>query len=254
VPPQEGHRGRHPRDNALFAPKWIPLLRSAVQDMSFLLTRRYAETAALKLVGDHYQLTTRHRRAVLRASCSDQSLEHRRSHEVCTRALRGQPMVIDGYNLLIAAESILSGGVLLRGRDGCVRDMASVHGSYRKVVETGAAIRLIGAVLETCAPAPVCWFFDKPVSNSGRLKEMMIAIAKESGWDWDIRLINQVDATVASSDAIAVSSDGWILDRANRWCNVTDLLLERANAAGQVIDLRQEPQTQPGSRNVPSEE
>lgn len=62
---RQGHRGKHPRDEELFARKWIPLLRDAVHDMSFLLTRRYAEAAALKLVGDHYQLTSRHRRAVL---------------------------------------------------------------------------------------------------------------------------------------------------------------------------------------------
>ena len=235
--PQLGHRGKHPRDTVLFAPRWVPLLRDAVHDLSFLLTRRYAESAALTIVGDHYQLTTRHRRAVLRASCSDQSLEHRRQAEVSPREIHGAELAIDGYNLLITAESILSEGVLLRGRDGCVRDMASVHGSYRKVAETEAAIRLLGAALESCAPHTIRWFFDKPVSNSGRLKTMMAAIAEEAGWHWDIQLINKVDETVGSTGGIAVSSDGWILDRAARWCNVTELVIARAKALERVIDL-----------------
>jgi len=237
VPRQQGHRGKHPRDRELFGPKWVPLLRDAVHDMSFLLTRRYAEDPALKLVGDHYQLTTRHRRAVLRAACSDRSFQHRRDSEVPAEDLPGEELAIDGYNLLIVAESILSDGVLLRGRDGCVRDMASVHGSYRKVAETDAALHLIGETLEAWTPKTVCWFFDKPVSNSGRLKALMANIAKEAGWNWDISLINKVDQTVASTGGIAVSSDGWILDRAKRWSNVTDMLIKRAGAAGRVIDL-----------------
>lgn len=241
MPPHQAHRGKHPKDSLLFAPRWIPLLRDAVRDLSFLLTQGYAETAALTLVGDHYQLTARHRRAVLGASCSDQSLERRRKHEVSVSALHAAALVIDGYNLLITAESILSEGILLRGRDGCVRDMASVHGSYRKVTETEAAIRLLGETLETSGAAPVCWYFDRPVSNSGRLKETLAGIAEASGWTWDIRLINRVDETVAFAGDVAVSSDGWILDRADRWCDVTRLLLEQAGAAGRVIDLRQEP-------------
>ncbi|MFO7974639.1 MAG: DUF5616 domain-containing protein, partial [Candidatus Hydrogenedentota bacterium] len=149
---------------------------------------------------------------------------------------------IDGYNLLITTESILSNGVLLRGRDGCVRDMASVHGSYRKVAETGPAIQLMGETLAACAPKTVSWFFDKPVSNSGRLKAIMANAAEQAGWEWDIRLINKVDQKVSLTDGIAVSSDGWILDRAERWCNLTELLLERTGAADRVIDLRLEPQ------------
>ena len=32
-----------------------------------------------------------------------------------------------------------------------------------------------------------------------------------------------------------------ILDRADRWCDLTQLLLEQAGAAGRVVDLRHEP-------------
>ena len=100
---------------------------------------------------------------------------------------------------------------------------------------------MIGETLEATGAAPVSWYFDRPVSNSGRLKETMAGVAEASGWIWDIRLINEVDKTVAAADAVAVSSDGWILDRADRWCDLTQLLLEQAGAAGRVIDLRHKP-------------
>ena len=106
------------------------------------------------------------------------------------------------------------------------------------MAETEAAICLLGAALESCAPGAVTWLFDKPVSNSGRLKTMMAAIAEEAGWHWDIQLITRVDETVSSTGGIAVSSDGWILDRAARWCNVTELVIARAEALERVIDLR----------------
>src|SRR5205807_9495166 len=39
-------------------------------------------------------------------------------------------------------------GILMLGRDRCVRDLSSVHGSYRSVDETDRAIELIGATLD----------------------------------------------------------------------------------------------------------
>ena len=50
---------------------------------------------------------------------------------------------IDGYNVLTTIEAALAGAVIIAGRDGCYRDMASMHGSYRKVEETSPAIELI---------------------------------------------------------------------------------------------------------------
>jgi hypothetical protein len=65
---RQRHRGRHPEDERLFSGKCLPVLRMAVVDLSFLLTRAYARDAALQVVGDHYQLDARHTaRRMLRA-------------------------------------------------------------------------------------------------------------------------------------------------------------------------------------------
>ena len=56
------------------------------------------------------------------------------------QALRGSvELLIDGYNVLTTVESALAHGLLLIGRDGCMRDLASMHGSWRKVDETAIA-------------------------------------------------------------------------------------------------------------------
>src|SRR5207245_4573046 len=96
--------------------------------------------------------------------------------------IRGEALVIDGFNRILHLEVALSGGVLLRCRDGCTRDLASLHGSYRSVVETETAIRLAGEALAELAPRSVEWLLDRPVSNSGRLAQRIETLGREAGW------------------------------------------------------------------------
>ena len=141
MPDQRKHRGPHPDDAKLFAVDQVPPLQTAVRDLSWLLSRGYANPSSLKLVGDRYGLDTRQRLAVGRSACSDAAVSRRQEHQLTEKELRGQDIWIDGYNVLTSIEAALSGGVILRGRDGCTRDMASMHGSYRKVQETLPSIR-----------------------------------------------------------------------------------------------------------------
>ena len=245
MPSKQRHRGQHPSDAQLFAARQIPVLRAAVADLSYLLTRNYAEKAALKLVGDHYQLAKRQRQAVLGAACGDETLRNRRRTGRELTAIAGQSLWIDGYNVLITVESALSGGLLFRGRDGCYRDLASVHGSYKRVEETTPAIRCIGALLEEAAPAEVTWLFDAPVSNSGRLKTLILEEAASAGWPWDVRLEKRVDAQLAEAPGVIATADGNLLDRAKAWVNLTAPLLARLDPTPAVVEL-----DQPGAAGV----
>lgn len=238
---KQKHRGRHPEDDKLFGPNWLPILRQAVDDLCALASRGYTSKAALKLVGDHHQLDVRQRRAVLRATCPDAKLHQRTESHVAPDALKDRQVAIDGYNLLIIVESILSNGVLIRGRDGCVRDMASLHGSYHRVEETRHAFALIGQVFSQLAPAHVQWYFDAPVSNSGRLKTSLLEEARANAWPWDVELANGVDRVLAASERIVITSDSWILDRATQWSNVLDVILIQAKALDRVLDLGSPP-------------
>ena len=237
MPHKPHHRGKHPEDTRLFSAAWIPILREAVADLSFLLSRGYAERAAQKVVGDHYQLDVRQRRAVLGASCAADALARRRATCVASDALAGSIIRIDGYNLLIAVECALSRGLLLRGRDGCLRDLASVHGSYRRVEETLPAVRQIARTLESLGVTHAYWCFDAPVSNSGRLKTLLGTEAARQGWPWTIALAPNPDKSLAQSDDIVVTADGWILDRAARWTNLAPVVVEGITPSPEVIDL-----------------
>ncbi|MGA2093390.1 MAG: DUF434 domain-containing protein [Sedimentisphaerales bacterium] len=237
MPDTRNHRGPNPADAELFAPQKTPGLRLAVADYSLLLTKGYAETSALKLVGDRFGLTQRQRLAVMRCSCSDQNLANRKSRQIDISSVAGQSIAIDGYNLLITIEAAMSGGLIFLGRDGCCRDLASIHGTYRKVTETIPAIELIGNFLQQAGITRVLWLLDSPVSNSGRLKTLIREIAEKNNWQWQIELVTSPDAILIKSDSIVASSDSIILDGCKKWVNLAGEIVKTRIADAKIINI-----------------
>jgi hypothetical protein len=237
MPDRRSHRGPHPADAKLFASEAIPDLQSATADFSLLLTKGYAEKSALKLVGDKFSLTERQRLAIMRSACSDQQLASRNRRCVAIESLAGQPIVIDGYNVLITVEAAMSGACVFKGRDGCFRDLASIHGTYRKVTETIPALQLVGGFLKEIGVSEAAWLLDSPVSNSGRLKTLIGELAGKSKWDWEIELLLSPDAELKKTDLVVASSDSVVLDGCKRWANLATEIIKRKFASVRVIDL-----------------
>ncbi len=236
MPDKRTHRGPHPDDANLFDPKHIDDLRSALADYAQLLTKGYADKSTLKLVGDHFCLTQRQRLAVMRNACSDQQVQIRRANCLDVADLAGRPLAIDGYNLLITIEAALSGGFIFRGRDGCLRDLASLHGTYRKVNETLPALKLIGECLQVLRISDVHWLLDSPVSNSGRLRGLIESLAEESGWVWEVRLSMNPDAELKQTDRVVVSCDSVILDHCKQWVNLAQFIVSERLPQTRVVE------------------
>jgi hypothetical protein len=237
MPDTRKHRGAHPADRELFADDQLPALRTSVADLSWLLTRGYTMKAALKLVGDRHALTDRQRLAVSRAACSDQSKEHRAATNLPAEAVAGEELIIDGFNLIITIEAALSGGLLIHCRDGCIRDLSSVHGSYRSVNETDQAINLTGAALEDLRPKSVAWLLDRPISNSGRLAKRIRDLATENDWNWTVEVVFNPDSEIIASGRLVISSDSHVLDETNRWIDFNRYLLDERLKKFWLIDL-----------------
>jgi hypothetical protein len=237
LPDTRTHRGPDPRDSPAFDPPAWPALRAAVADLSWLLERQYAPASSLKLVGDRHALTDRQRMAVLRSSCSDAALQRRRERQASASELVGQAVVIDGFNLLTTIEAALGGGVILRGRDGVYRDLAGVHGTYRKVAETLPALRFVGTVLAALGVARTRWLLDRPVSNSGRLKAMILYLAGQEGWSWEAELAFNPDALLVASTDLIATADSVILDRGPHWFNLAREAIERHIPTARIVDL-----------------
>jgi len=240
MPDKRTHRGPHPADEKLFDARAVGALRLAVADYSLLLTKGYAQKSALKLVGDRFSLTQRQRLAVMRSACSDQQLASRNERRIAAENLTGQSLAVDGYNVLITIEAAMSGGMIFKGRDGCCRDLASIHGTYRKVDETMPALQLIGDFLQEIGVGKVLWLLDSPVSNSGRLKNLMGEMAQKNDWNWQIELLLSPDAELKKIDSIIASSDSVILDDCNRWINLASNIIAMRLHTATMIDLNVE--------------
>ncbi|MEM9702215.1 MAG: DUF434 domain-containing protein, partial [Planctomycetota bacterium] len=233
MPDRRSHRGPHPRDAEHFAEERRADLREAVAHLSWLLSRGYVNPSALKLVGDRFDLTDRQRTAVQRSACADEALKTRTARRLPRDALAGKTLRIDGFNLVTTVEAALGGGVLLRGRDGAIRDMASMHGNYRRVAETLPALHLLRDLLDDADPAAVHWLLDRPVSNSGRLASWIRESGEKRRWtaacvpDPDVLLRPGAqladDETEAkgrqeNEEFVAVTADAGVLDRCGPWC------------------------------------
>jgi len=217
MPDKRTHRGPHPADAKLFAADALSDLRSAVADYSLLLTKGYAEKGALKLVGDKFSLTQRQRLAVMRSACSDGQLASRNRRCIVPENLAGRAIAIDGYNVLITVEAAMSGGVIFKGRDSCFKDLASIHGTYRKVTETIPAVELIGDFLGE-------------VSLIGEL-------ARKNNWNWEIELLLSPDAELKKTDYVVASSDSVVLDGCRSWVNLATEIIKNKLPSAKVIDL-----------------
>lgn len=232
-------RGPAPEDAEGFAPERLPVLRVAIDELSWLLGRGYAERSALALVGDRHALTARQRKAVSRCAAPVEVVARRRSRCVPPEGLAGQAVHVDGFNAIIVGESVWSGGVVLRGRDGAHRDLASVHGSWARVEAT---MEVIDALAELLAPArEVVWLLDRPVSNSGRLAGFLRERGEIAGLPWRVELVWDPDRVLVESDAIVATGDARILDAGVRWVDLPGALVERAGGRAWVIDAGDDP-------------
>jgi len=222
-----GHRGPHPADEKLFSNEALPALQNAVADLSWLRTRGYAETSAIKLVGDRYQLRGRQRVAMGRCACSDSAKDLRGSKRRDPEAMTARPLVIDGLNVITTIEVALAGGVLLACRDACMRDMASFHGNYRLVQETERAVGILIEVVESLGPSEAMVYIDRPVSNSGRLAEIVRRTAAAKKLRLQATTADRVDETLKESEAVVASADSAILDGCGSWLNLARIAVER---------------------------
>jgi len=241
VPDRRTHRGPHPQDARLFAPDVWPRLRQATSELAWLLSRGYAPASSLKLVGDRHDLVARQRTAIARSAASDAELARRREHEFRLDALADRRVWLDGYNVLTTVEAALAGGVILGAMDGCYRDMASMHGSYRKVAETRPALELIGRTLVELKVGACRWYLDRPVSNSGRLAALLKDTASAHGWTWEVELVQDPDPLLRASEEIIATADSQILNRCQAWIHLARETVTRYVPEAYVVDLGKRP-------------
>jgi hypothetical protein len=236
VPNAQRHRGAHPEDSTLFDPRCVEILRTALDEAAWLLDRGYATSSVLDIVGRRHQLHARQRQALQRSVCSGADRSRRRAKALQPSTARGASLAIDGFNLIIGLEVALSGGPLLRARDGALRDLAGLRGSYHLIEETDRALEVIGAIVEDLAIEQATFYLDRPVSNSGRLRSRI----EQASLRWcaavTVELVANPDRELTGRQWV-VSSDSAVIDCAVSWFNFLGHAVETRIDTAWVIEL-----------------
>jgi len=205
----------------------IVLHPDACDEYRYLLSRRYAGKAALKLVGDHHRLSRLERNCLFRGTIDRATAEDRMRRIVAPDAVRGKPLGIDWYNVLITVETYLAGGVLFLADDGVTRDAAAVHGSWRCSPLTAPATEAVVAAIARLSPSRIDVFLDAPVAFSGELAGALRAIvgAAIPTAACEVALAASADGPLKRYEGIVASSDSVVLDSATAAIDLPRLAL-----------------------------
>ena len=222
-------RGFVPEDAVNFGEEAMPVLKRASRQICWLMEEGYDVKSASVFVGNHYLLSERQRLAIVRSIGTRAVLTARGERQRPVSALSGETVWIDGFNVIITLEVLCSASPLFRGMDGCIRDLASLRGTYRLIPETDQAICLLLLALQGAGVGAIEILLDAPVSNSGRLKTRIAELAEKMGVETDIQILKEVDRTLWEKDFV-LSSDSVILDHCRSWANLTERIAEEKSA------------------------
>lgn len=231
----EVRRGYEPKDAAEFGPKSLDRLRRAAQEVFYLLNRGYDVKPATTFVGNHYLLSERQRLALARTISPSEMLRGRRERAIpASTPLKA--LWIDGFNLMITLEVALSGSLLLEGMDGTYRDLAGLRGTYRIVDKTVRAAQLLLEHLDRMGVRKAVVLLDQQVSNSGRLRGLLLEKAQDHSVDLEVELYPDVDGQLARRDRV-VTSDAIILNACGSWLNLARHIVDSSIPDAWVVRL-----------------
>jgi len=210
-------------------------LRNAIHDLRYLLNRGYPRGSAVTFVANHYRLALEQRHLLARCVFSRREVTKLRRKAVKTSALRDKRMGVDGYNVLITLESILTGKQVVRCDDGYIRDLRAIFGKYKPSRVTDRALAELLNLLKKARPREVVVLFDKQVSRSGELAGATRRGLEKFGLRGNSRATSGVDFKLRAFDVVA-SSDRAIIWRAKAVWDIPSELLRRKKA--DILDLK----------------
>ena len=215
-------RGYVPEDEKQFTGKQLELLQKASDEVQFLLDRGYDVKPVTTFVGNHYLFSGRQRLALARVVSAKEYIQKRVNKDLLQteRGYLPETVHIDDFNTIITLEVALSGSPVFYCRDGALRDLAGLRGTYRVIDKTQTAIELLLRQLELLYISEAVFYLDAPVSNSGRLSGLIRQCAKGYGISVQTQIIPDVDRVLEQMEGV-ISGDAIILNRCCKsWLNV----------------------------------
>ncbi len=212
----------------------------AALDIRYLLDRGYPQNVAVDFVCSHYRLDEASRHLLSRTILAKAVSDKRRAKFLPCDEIKGNTIIIDGYNIIIGMESILDGKAYLCD-DDVIRDTKGVFRNFEVSDSTEKAIDLILQFLKEEYPAFICFLLDSQISRSGLLAARLRERISDSGLKGDARVSKHVDYDLKSSKYIVASSDGVIIDGAEKVVNFLYCLVKRCTYSLITIQVYEAP-------------
>ena len=214
-------RGYVDKDEELFGGSQRAKILSAANDARWLMNRGYSAESAITFTSNHYLLTSRQRMAIFRSILNDEDKTTRHKKDILKP---GTEVLIDGLNIIITLETALSHSLVLRGDDGVLRDVAGLHGTYRIIDKTAKTIELILQTLSNLDVRNATFILDKPVSNSGSLKQLILEISRNFNLEVVAELDMNPDQIFVDKENV-ISSDGPVILKSSSWFNLNSMIV-----------------------------
>ncbi|MGB8991339.1 MAG: DUF434 domain-containing protein [Desulfobaccales bacterium] len=216
-----------------------PYLQAAASDFRFLLSRGYPRGAALSLVGNRYGLPHTARQLLHRGVFAPVLAAARRVKLRRLAEMPGQPLAVDGHNVLITLECALRRLPLVAADDGFIRDVGQVSRAFKVSPATDRVLILLADYLAGHHTGPLEVFYDAPLSLSGELARRTMAVWAARGLAVTARAVPVPERELVSFSGLVATSDTAVIDAC---AGVVDLAGEiiRQHPDWPVIDLREE--------------
>lgn len=197
-------------------------LKEAEYDLRFLLNRGYRKKNALNFVANKYVLFKHERNYLARSIFPDSIANARKKKIINISEIKNKLLLVDGYNVLITVESICRKDYnsLVISDDFILRDLNAVFGKYKFNDYTEKALTNIMLLLEKYKPSHVTFFFDSPVSFSGKLANLTNELMEHYEVQGSANISKNVDFQIVEiskiQTGIIASSDSVIMDKVDK--------------------------------------
>ncbi len=196
-------------------------LLAPAHDLEWLLNRGYPKKSSLVFVGNHYQLSAWERNILFRSIFPRVEALDAKRKKVRARDLKGQPLGIDGFNVLITLENALSGELLIRGNDGFIRDTAGVFRRWRRSEKTLQALEMVLGVLKRYEVKRAIFVLDAPFSGSRELAGIINQNLQKMALSGEAILQKQVETWLSKFSDIVATSDSRLIRQVKKAFDLT---------------------------------
>ncbi|RLE62373.1 MAG: DUF434 domain-containing protein [Thermoprotei archaeon] len=193
------------------------LLYTAALDFKYLLNKGFRRETALRFVGDRYGLSKIERAVLYRSIFSDADIRNRRLKSTPIHKVRGNTLVVDGFNVITTIESALRGELLILCEDEFIRDITSV---FRKIRITPLTYEVVDLLLEYAKfelkVEGINIVLNSQVSRSGELSGYIRHIMKALNLKGTAKTSRSADVGLREFSGIVASSDSVVISYASK--------------------------------------